>query len=369
MRATRRSKGPFLHRLLVLSLGGLLTLLFVWLLGFILLDIGRWEGPDYAAIEDEFITAQEQTELAGLVSDRETIEVKITVQRENQELLHNSTANSQATMNQLLDIHRLNLQKDIKPTPEAQSALAESERLFLQNQGKYQEANQEITRLSQEKRRLEKQIQDKQKELEKKRGPAREEYRIQKRSHDLEVAAAKLALLLPLFLLSGGLAIKKKRSPYRTIIFAALVATSWKVGTVMHEHFPTEIFKYLLIGVGIIIVLAALVKMIRMVTAPALDWMLQQYKEAYQRHRCPICSDPIRRGPFRHATWKRNGPIPATATRSAGDGADGNETYICPSCGTRLFETCDSCRSTRHSLLPYCDSCGAEKDLTPERIA
>jgi len=35
--------------------------------------------------------------------------------------------------------------------------------------------------------------------------------------------------------------------------------------------------------------------------------------------------------------------------------------YTCPSCGTPLFEKCESCGGLRHSLLPFCLHCGAEK--------
>ena len=51
-------------------------------------------------------------------------------------------------MRQLTDLYRLNLERDIKPTEEEQRALAESQRLFLENQAKFQAANEEVASLS-----------------------------------------------------------------------------------------------------------------------------------------------------------------------------------------------------------------------------
>jgi hypothetical protein len=37
------------------------------------------------------------------------------------------------------------------------------------------------------------------------------------------------------------------------------------------------------------------------------------------------------------------------------------KTVPCPMCATKLFEECPSCHAIRHSLLPACEKCGAEK--------
>jgi predicted RNA-binding Zn-ribbon protein involved in translation (DUF1610 family) len=181
------------------------------------------------------------------------------------------------------------------------------------------------------------------------------------------VAVYKLAFLLPLFLCAAALWLKGRTSPYRPLVYAAILATAWKVGVVMHAHFPARVFKYVAIGAGILTVVVALVKLIRTVVAPRRDWLLKQYREAYSRHRCPICSDPIQRGPLRLATWTRKGPAlsggAAAAVAVAGATEAAQEPYVCPACGTRLFERCESCSHTRHSLLPYCESCGAEKEF------
>jgi predicted RNA-binding Zn-ribbon protein involved in translation (DUF1610 family) len=154
--------------------------------------------------------------------------------------------------------------------------------------------------------------------------------------------------------------LRKRQSAYAPILYAGLVACAWKVGVVIHDHFPTQVFKYIAIGTAIAIIVAALVFVIRRVVAPRRDWLLKQYREAYRRHRCPVCSDPIQRGPLRHATWTRKGPI-VPATLPDDTGAAGP--YTCPSCGTLLYVECDSCQSLRHALLPFCESCGVEKEF------
>ncbi len=359
-----KSKGPFFHRVLVCFLSTLLSILFVWLLGFVVNDIGKWEGPNYPEIESRTILPADEESLKALEEESAKIFDQIADQKESQDLLRDSATNSQTTMTQLLGVYRLSLEKDIEPTPQAQAALAENQKSFLLSQNRYQSAIARITELKENQRDLARRIKDKEAELAEKRKPARAEYQEELRTHQLKVAAAKLSFLVPLFLIAAVLVFQKKKSDYRSIFLAGLISTSWKVGMVMHDYFPSEIFKYVLIGVGILVVLASLVKLIRLVTAPALDWMLKQYREAYQKHRCPICSDPIQRGPFRHAVWKRKGPT-AISSSSRGKDEEGEKPYVCPSCGTGLFEECTTCGSSRHALLPFCDSCGTEKEIAP----
>ena len=119
----------------------------------------------------------------------------------------------------------------------------------------------------------------------------------------------------------------------------------------------------MVISVGIAVVLATILKLIRMVTAPQRDWLIKQYREAYHHHRCPICGDPVRRGPLKHVPWTRKGPA-GFSLSPAGEIKRDDTPYSCPACGTRLFESCPECSGTRHSLLPYCESCGHETSVT-----
>jgi predicted RNA-binding Zn-ribbon protein involved in translation (DUF1610 family) len=107
------------------------------------------------------------------------------------------------------------------------------------------------------------------------------------------------------------------------------------------------------------VVLRVLVYLLKMIAFPKRDWLLKQYREAYEAFLCPICDFPIRRGPLKYMFWSRRSirkvripPLPQ---------AEAEEPYTCPMCGYALFEKCPTCQAIRHSLLPACEKCGAEK--------
>ena len=144
------SRGPWTHRLLTYLFTVLLGVLFYWLLGFIVQDIGNLPGPIYDDLENQMLdgSLRDQTKLLErkIAATTKTIEAE----HKRQKLLRDSTDSSQTTMQQLLDLQRLSLQKDVTPSDEERQALAESEQLFLQNQREYQSLNTKITGLSEE---------------------------------------------------------------------------------------------------------------------------------------------------------------------------------------------------------------------------
>ncbi|HPA44510.1 MAG TPA: hypothetical protein PK395_02010 [bacterium] len=363
MNGSEKRKGPWTHRFLVWLFSSLLTLLLLWLLGFIMRDIGRLPGPDREKVEEKYIDASLKTRLENLEKEHRTLTGQIENQREIQGILRTSTDSSRETMNQLLAVHRLNLERNVTPTEAEQKALAESETLFLENQRKFQEANQEISLLSEQARVIQEQIGILQKEIEEKRETAREDFEAQFQVHEFKVAALKLAFLIPLVLLAGWFLIYRRSRAYAPIIYSTFIATFWQTGLVIHEHFPTELFKYIALGTAIAIVLAVLIHLIRTVTAPKKNWLLKQYRESYNRLRCPICAYPIQRGPFKYAFWTAKGPRIGIAQDTASERGE-EKSYVCPSCGERLYESCEACSAIRASLLPYCQSCGKEKTIS-----
>jgi len=107
-RSTTR-KGPLVHRLLIGVFGVLLTLLLVWLLGFVLKDIGRLPGPDYSEVEGRYVDKTLTDRNTELAKELRSLETQIATLRQTQEILRNSTEGSRQTMNQLLDMQRLSL--------------------------------------------------------------------------------------------------------------------------------------------------------------------------------------------------------------------------------------------------------------------
>ena len=113
---------------------------------------------------------------------------------------------------------------------------------------------------------------------------------------------------------------------------------------------------YVLILSAIGIVLRILVYLLRMMAFPKTDWLLKQYREAYEAFLCPTCSYPIRRGPLKYLSWTRRTIRKMPVQPGSANVAD--EPYTCPMCSTRLYEECENCRAVRPSLLPSCQKCG-----------
>lgn len=352
-------KGPWMHRFLVHLFTVILTVLVYWLLGFIVDDIGNTPGPQYSEVEERRLDQSLVARSGDLQVKTAETSRQIRDQRARQEILADSTTNSQKTMNQLLDIQRLALQKNVTPAPEELKSLENSKQLFLENQKQYQVLNEEIAKLNNQLQDLEERRRDLDRTLEEKREPIRREWETLLRAHDMKMAVLKLAALAPLLVVAAWLFLKKRGGLYAPLIYAFGIALLAKIALVMHEYFPTVYFKYVLILACLAAVVRILIYLLKMIAFPKRDWLLKQYREAYEAFFCPICNYPIRRGPLKYMYWSRRSirklRIPPAAPTEA------EEAYTCPMCATRLFEECPSCHGVRHSLLPACDKCGAEK--------
>jgi predicted RNA-binding Zn-ribbon protein involved in translation (DUF1610 family) len=353
--------GPWTHRLLVYTFSLLFGLLVYWLLGFVVRDIGTWPGPSYDEVQRQMLDAPLLEELESLRLQIEETNRTITDFRQRQEVLRDSTANSERTMNQLLELQRLTLQKGMVSSAEEQQALAESQKLFLANQTRYQQINEQIATLSEQLRELERRQRDAQRVVDTRREPIQQEYQARYSRHQWKLAALKLAVLVPLLAAAGWLFLKQRGGLYAPLAHGFGLAVLVKVGMVMQEHFPRRYFKYVLIGVAILLVARVLVYLLRLRAYPKRDWLLKQYREAYEHFLCPACGYPIRRGPLRYLFWTRRSLRRLRIPTHPGTQVD--EPYTCPACGTVLFEECTSCHAVRHALLPTCTKCGATREL------
>lgn len=356
------SKGPWSHRFATVFFGILLSILFFWLLCFVVDDIGNLKGPQLQEVEKRHLDPVLVRRMDDLEKQIADINRKINDQKSRQALLRDSTSNSRQTMDQLLEMQRLSIQKNVKPTEAEQNALAESEALFLANQKRYQGLNEDIVRLSEAERGLQERKREIETNLAGQREEARHEFDSLLQKHHLKVACLQLLFLIPLLLISVYFFLKKRSSIYAPLIYASGLATLVKVALVIHEHFPTHYFKYILLLVSIAVVVRILIFLIRSIAFPKLEWLIKQYREAYERFFCPVCEYPIRKGPMKYRFWDRRSirklvPVEQPATAK-------DEPYTCPACGTMLYEECSSCHAVRHSLLPFCEQCGVEKDIT-----
>jgi predicted RNA-binding Zn-ribbon protein involved in translation (DUF1610 family) len=365
----RLIKGPWTHRALIVAFSVALGTLIYWLLSFIVDDIAKWPGPDYQQLETQLLEPALLRQEQELAEQIEEANRQISQRQERQGLLRDSTQSSEQTMNQLLEIHRLSLEKNIEPTAAEQQALAEAEQLFLSNQKQYQQLNAEIVQSSERLTDLQRQQRVLGESLAEARNPISAEYQRLQRWHELKVTTLQLAVLLLLAPIALSLFLKWRHSYYAPLIYAFGIALAAKATVVMHRAFPAKYFKYILILAALAIVARILVLLLHSVARPGKDYLLKQYREAYERFVCPLCGYPIRRGPLKYLFWSRHSikklHVPPTAQPLP------DEAYTCPACGTQLFESCPSCGKVRHSLLPACADCGDQRsfDILVDEVA
>ncbi len=352
---------PRLLRVGSLLLSILLAVLAVWLLGFVLDDIGGIAGPDHQAVMDEYVDSSLRERADELDRRIGEIETRVARQEELQGDLQRSMDNARETMRQMMELHRLSLEQQTPPTEAEKGALATAQQRFLGSQDRFETANAEIAASNESKFRLRQEQQSLQATIEAQEEPAQADYRDRRQAHQFKVAALRLTFIVPLFLLAAWLSWRQRGSAYRSIVLALLAASFWKLGQVMFEHFPREFFKYITIVVALAIVLAFLAWVLRKAAKPSRRLLLARYREAYRGHVCPVCAFPIVRGPLRFAQWTRRGPrLPTAVEPPRGRETPAEAPYACPSCGTTLFASCQSCAGQRHALLPYCEHCGDE---------
>lgn len=360
MSTSPRPKGPWFNRVVIRAFTVVLGILIFWLLGFFVDDIASLEGPNYEPIETKHLDKGLVEKKTAQEARLEELNRQIDNQKESQRLLGTSSQNLQQTLGQLLDLQKQGLEKNGVVSGEEQANVTSSLKLFLENQQKYQDLNQSISGLAQQKQTLEDEKQKLDTLLENERKPARQEFEKLSENHRWKVALLQLAVLIPLLGIGAVLAVKKRGSIYYPLYLTFGGAVLVKVGLVIHEYFPSRYFHYILIGALIFAVARLLIHFIRATAFPKVQSLLKQYREAYECFLCPVCEYPIRTGPRRFLFWTRrtvNKLVVPNPVKEA------EETYVCPACGTSIFEECPECHQIRHTLLPHCGHCGGEKSV------
>lgn len=358
MSDNKKIKGTWAQRFFIIFLSLVLGTLLFWLLGFVTEDIGSLRGPDFSKVRAKYVDAELVKKQKSLKEALNGIKTNIKNQQEQRKILKDGTDNLQNTINQLLSIQRQSIEKELDFPAENQQTLVESQTLFLENQRQYQALNRQIAELTKQRHQLEKEVGSLSKQIDKQHNLAQKEHRGLMSKHRLKVAALKLSVLIPIFLVSAWFFMKKRSKAYGPIIYAMFIAVFLKISLVAHEYFPRKYFKYIAILVIIGIVLKLLVYLLKRVVSPKKTWLVKQYQEAYDKSLCPICGKPIRIGPLRYAI---GGKGKGLVLAGQGIEATKQQVYTCPSCGTELYEKCNKCSDIRHSLLPFCEHCGNEK--------
>ena len=357
MNTEQKPKGPWIHRFSIWVLTVILSVLVYWVLGFFVEDIESIKGPDYQEIEKEHVDQQLLARQQELTREIARVDRDIQNKREEMRIVSDSSQNLQKTINQLIELQKLTVQKSVA-LPEAEQAnLSASLSHFLASQTLYQSHNAELAGLTDDKRKLESEQMALAARIEEQREPARKKFNALEEKHDLRLACLQLLILVPLLAAGAFLIVRRRGSIYFPLFLGFGAATLLKVALVIHDYFPSRYFKYVLIGGLLVAVTRLLVHFIRVVAFPKAQWLRKQYREAYERFLCPVCEYPIRIGPRRFLFWTRRTVNRIVLPRASGK----DEPYSCPACGTALFEECAKCRGIRHALLPHCRHCSAEK--------
>lgn len=352
-------RGPIGHRFLVLLFSVGVSILAFWLLGYVLRDIDQIDGPSYQNMVTEALPPSLVEQQKQLAEQRQENQIRKKEVEKRRDLLRHAVENSQQTINQLLELQRLSLEKEAQLSDDQQNALAENLQSFLDRQQQSQTLSEELVGLETAAQAIEEQFRDLTRQLQTAKEPLDQQYQIAQQAHQWRLAAWKLGLLLPFVVIAGGLFFKLAGGTYAPLIYAFGAALIGRVLLVMHEHFPAIYFRYLLIGTALCVAVWVLVKLLRTISNPSQEWLIKQYREAYSAFLCPQCEYPIQRGPLKFAAWTRRTLRKRIQTVSAIDAVKGDVPYTCPCCATKLFETCAQCGKTRASLLPACDKCGA----------
>ncbi|HIG28098.1 MAG TPA: hypothetical protein EYQ50_09980 [Verrucomicrobiales bacterium] len=361
MKNSSKIKGPFINRFAVRFLTLVFGMLIYWLLGFLLSDIASIPGPVFQDYEDRLVDTaviDQKTRVERRISD---LEMEIKNKKEAQDVIEKTSNNLQQTINQILDLQKISIEKEVELSESEQAGLSSSLELFLENQRAYQVINNEVEALLAQVHSVRQELEGIESTLANQGRPARDEYNSAVKTHRLRMASVQLTVLVPLLLLACFLTLKQRKHLYFPLIAGFGIATLIKVTLVVHIYFPSRYFKYVLLLAVIMIIGRFLAYLVRMSAFPKMQWLLKQYREAYERFLCPMCDYPIRTGPRKFLYWTRRTVKKLQAT--TGNHQQSEEAYTCPSCGTQLFEECGACNQTRHSLLPSCQHCGDEKEI------
>jgi len=361
MATKHKHRGPLSHQILIAVFAVILTWLFFHFLEYVMGDISTIGGPNLAEVLPRFQDKDLLARSARLAREQQSLEQQRSIVNARQHALEASTQITKETMDQLFEIQRSSAQRGVKITEAERRAFADNKRRFLANQSESQQLNQEMEQLEKQLSITWESNRKVYAELEKQARLAGQELQSLQHWHEWKKAALKLLFLMPLLVLACRLFRTRKSTVTAPLIYAAGVALLAELYYILDEYFPERFFKYLVIGVAIALTAQILVYLLRMLVTPRKDWLLKQYRQAYEKFQCPVCAYPIRRGPLRYAFWSEKTLKKQVLSEPHGSNSD--ETYSCPNCGAALHEKCETCQMVRHALLPHCEKCGATKEV------
>ena len=140
-----KSKGTWIHRFAIWFFTVVLAVLVFWVLGFFVDDIRSMPGPGYNTIEKKFVDKDLVAKQVALEQQIADLTRRIGNQTERQRIVGDSSRGLQQTINQLLELQKLGIEKNIAFSNTEQTNFTSSLNLFLDNQRKYQELSQSMS--------------------------------------------------------------------------------------------------------------------------------------------------------------------------------------------------------------------------------
>ena len=207
---SQKPNAPWPLRLAIGFLSLLLTLFFIWLLSFMLNDIGDLPGPDYNTIQKSHVPEEKLNEANNLATQLVGVEKRIKRQEEIQGTLQQSMRNAETALTKIADLQRLSIEGGGKPSEVDQQAMENARSRFYTAQDEYESANETITTLNDERHQIKQSIAGIDADLRQFKNKSQAEYNDARRSHDLKIASLKLVFVVPLLLLAAWL-VKKAR--------------------------------------------------------------------------------------------------------------------------------------------------------------
>jgi hypothetical protein len=359
----KKAKGTFWMRCSIVLLALGFGLLAYWSTGFLLDDIRLFQMPNHSA----FIKAHTDQDLKGQLKSLEAqyreLEHQHTLLTQQRGFIKDSSSSLKVTVDNLFKLKN----RDQQLISEAQfgHVLTSLDKIIL-IQEEFSTTADRFIEVTNAKFALQKQITALKDRINEEKRVAQQEFSKLMRRHNIKTTIIKMLFLLPLVAGCTVLLVKKRKSIYRLIYGSTAAALYVKTSLIIHERFPSRHFKYVLTICMLAVVGWGFGWLIRRLVRPKLDILLKQYRQAYERFLCPVCEFPIRTGPRKYLYWTRRTVHKIALTGTCDSAAVDDGSYTCPACGSRLFEACEACGKSCHSLLPSCQHCGATKTITGE---
>ncbi|WP_286764474.1 MULTISPECIES: hypothetical protein [Rhodopirellula] len=211
---TKKHRGSFMLRFMVFGFSVAVGLLAFWLLGYIVRDIDRVQGPNYSQMLEDGLPQELQDERQVLAAELVDLKQQIVSTERRRQLTTQTTRDSQQTINQLLELKRNADENATSLSDGQQSALTDSLQLFLANQSQTQTLNAELSNLNDQLDDIEQQQRENEEAITRASRPIADEYDELAEQHQWKLAAYKLALVIPLLLVCGWLFVCTSRRRY-----------------------------------------------------------------------------------------------------------------------------------------------------------